>query len=734
MPSFIAAVVAALLPAGVSLGVANAITAAVFVAASVGLAVGAVDAIAQALKTPKPDALHEVVRQPTPPRRRGCGTDRLGGNYLLDHANNTNDLFRVIAFVDGVVRNITRYYLAQDWVRLTGNVVNKTGAGAYGNSQVAIDTAFGEHGVYAFSRFGTKIAAAWPSNSYGTGIFMGATSMFGGALEHYQTNYPRGKAALNIVGEVNVAYDWRDEAQSQTDPATWQNTANPIIAWVHELWAFRGYDWATDFLPSLAILTAEADACDYAVARLNIFAETNIGAVNGSAFVYVEPTAAVPPNGTTLYVGGQSFTVSGAALQTNSGVETLKISFTGGTLDAGVGVQQQVRWQATPDNPVTEKRYSVGGSWLSSETEADTVKRFADACDGWSMRRGSDGAMIIRCGRYYEPTVTLGPDEVISYTWQPYIDQAKAVTELVPSFVAPEWDYTQIDTTPWQASEDDLGRYGLASQPFQPELVQSNGQVRRLAKARLSRLLSHSEVFTFKISALRALGERFVRLQLGDTESDDLADIVMEVVGDIEIVNGGMEITIPLAPVDPARWDWDAYTEEGDGPAVTAPGTGAGALDPPTITAADIETRGVTTGGVSSGDVLVVDISPPADVSTRADLTYFVQWRIVGSANWNPLGPFTDLGAGDVEVDTPFVPTDQSIELQARYATGGGRYSDWSASFTAGSALTTEAGDHLAAESGALLEPDTLIIVAAVLAETGDKLLTDDGAHIDYDA
>ena len=199
-------------------------------------------------------------------------------------------------------------------------------------------------------------------------------------------------------------------------------------------------------------------------------------------------------------------------------------------------------------------------------------------------------------------------------------------------------------------------------------MVQSNGQVRRLAKRKLTRLTTHNETLTLKASGLRALGERYIRLQLGGDEVDELEDIVLEVIGDYEIGDNGMSVTLQVAKADPNIDEWNAYTDEGAGPA-DASSPVQNELVAPTITGVTPIDELVGTGVDSIR--LSVAANPPAAYADRDDLTWFAQWRVTGTESWNTL-TYTALPTGSVVMNTGFVPIDQMLDVQAAYQTGGG--------------------------------------------------------------
>ena len=654
------------------------------------------------------------MRQAIPSRRRGSGTARTGGPFLLDEANPTTDLFRVIATIDGTVGPVSRFYLSQDRAFLLGDPLSSAGGtvvkmpnGGYTNNCVNLYLAQGKTGVSSFPNLahppGGATPISWTDGDTGTGIFMVAMRAYGGSEQSFPTNYPRGKPQVNIVAPMGVAFDWRDNTQSRTDPTTWKNTANPIVGLVHELWNFRGYDWALDFEPALDILTAEANVCDAPTPYLNVFSQTRIYSNEGEDFVVLDPDGPIPPDGTTLFVGGQALTVT-----SNAGAFT-RLNYTGtkivlsGTLLAGVPPQFPVRWQMGPGTPVTEPTYACGGVWNADEPEKDTVKKFLDAMDGWMQRRGLDGAVIIRCGHFIAPTVTIGPDEIISYTWDEYASSGKVINELLPAFVAAAWDYTQVDTTIVDRTDDQLVN-GISNQAFKPDFVQSNGQVLRLANRRADQLLSPVQSLTLKRSGLRATGERFINVNFGA----DLPAVTVEVCGRATIKNNGMQVVLPVRQVDPATIDaYDCYTQEGSGPAASAPAiTGNLGLSPPTVDGAVTYTAPIGSGASTpTGEFLQVTVAPPAAQATRTDLTWQVQWQVSGDTSWSPPQTFTDQPAGTITLDKigP-VPTGSTLVVQAAFFTGGGQFSGWSASFTVASGLLTPGGLDIDTPGGLQLE------------------------------
>jgi hypothetical protein len=702
--------------AGLSAATATVVGDIVAATVFIGITVGGAFALqAFAPTTPKQESMRETLRQTIPPRRRGCGTARLGGPFLHDQSN-VGILYRVIAFCDRPCEQIIAYLLNQDEVFVAGGYVQALSNGAYRNNHVQIYTTLGVSGTNAFPQLTGEMPASWPANCYGTGIFMGYMRCIRPDLTNYTIVFPRGKPQFNLIAKIGPSFDWRDSSQSQTNPATWKVTANPVVNLVHELWAYRDYDWAADFAPSLAILTDEANRCDAPIGVLNILAKIILDAPVAQNYVAIR-AGPVPPVGVAFYLAGQTFTVQSTAaggVGGGSGTGTYVYFATGQTLAASVAIGSVARWQSDATHPVTEPTYACGGVWNADEQESDTVTRFLASMDGWMARRGSDGAVVIRCGHYYEPTVVIGADEVIAYTWQPFNERGKAINQITPSFMSPAHDYTQIDTTPMQ-DDADVGVNGLSTQSFQPEMVQSNGQVRRLAKRRLNKVMQHVEQFTLKASGIRCLGERYIRVQMPG-ELEDLADTVLEIVGDPEISANGMAVTLQVAPADPDIDSWDAATDEGPGPVDSAGPAQSGLAQPTIVSISTLTATGAT------GARLRIVAAPPASLASRIDLSWFTQWRVQGDQTFVQ-NRYDNLPAGNVTLDTGFVNSGVILEVEVAYQTGAGSLSPWSAiqqtTATPGGTLTATATQAIPA--GAFVNVVGTSMSLATAANPGAK-------------
>lgn len=337
----------------------------------------------------------------------------------------------------------------------------------------------------------------------------------------------------------------------------------------------------------------------------------------------------------------------------------------------------------------TQPRYESHGPWTSETAPVEVLSRLLESFDGWLSLRG-DGSFSVQAGVYREPEVVFTDDEVRGYAYQIFVEDEQRVDGLVVSFLSPDHEFRPVETDPWGDAESDR------LDTFAPLWVQANGQARRLAKRRFSRLAAGVRgSFTTDLYGVRALGERYVRLQI--SEAEVLADVVVEITG-AELNLMAMEVNFTFVLADESIDAWNPATEEGDGPSLEdrAP---AEILLPPTID--DVEAFFESTGEGGDGVRLRVETTGPE----RDDLTWFAGWRVAGGVSWNESG-YSDVDPdAAVVLETGFVTSADTIEVRTAYMTGSGELSPWSDIFEASTVPEDPAGefDFSDADNSALL-------------------------------
>ncbi len=313
----------------------------------------------------------------------------------------------------------------------------------------------------------------------------------------------------------------------------------------------------------------------------------------------------------------------------------------------------------------SEPRWRSCLSHEHTRRHGDVVSTMLAACDGWMATR-QDGAFVIYAGKYYTPTVTIGPEHIVSYDWKGVgVDDDEAVNELICSYVSKDHDYNSVETTAWR-DENDISKRGQRLSNTLEIQTPSWGQVRRLAKRQMARANAlYRGTVTTNVSGRIARGERYINLHLEEAG-------VVFYTGPVEITavtrnmaTGGLTFT--WSQVDPNIDAWNPVTEEGD-PAPVGERVASEPLATPSITSASAEIQGGTTARVR---IIVNGFD-------RDDYTWYARWRVSGDVTWNEQS-YTDLDPGTpVELLTSVVPINQDVEVEVSYSSGDGRTSPWS--------------------------------------------------------
>jgi len=339
---------------------------------------------------------------------------------------------------------------------------------------------------------------------------------------------------------------------------------------------------------------------------------------------------------------------------------------------------QLTKWTAAADDADlgmalkaggTEPRYRLALAYNANEQPSSIVAAILQTFDGWYCEN-ERGEVIIYSGRYYEPTVEIGPGQIVSYTFQRHVLAEDAVNEVTITYVSAENDYNTVDALSWrdQAAIDASGREPVTS-PLEAQ-IPSPSQGRRLAKRKIIRANAPcrgSIVTTYGGRA--ALGERYISLRIEEAGTifyDGPAEIVGSPERDMQ--TGGVRFDWIAA--DPDIDAWDPNEEEGDATPV-GENPDLEELDTPVIDEA-------TAVSAEVGAQVTLAVTAPA----RDDLTWQLRWRITGSTTWTPVEVVDSDAGTPVEIVYGLLPLGTDIDLQVMYSVADGRSSDWSATET----------------------------------------------------
>ncbi|RYH45500.1 MAG: hypothetical protein EON54_16725, partial [Alcaligenaceae bacterium] len=147
----------------------------------------------------------QPIKQGIPPRVRGYGRCRIAGYYMLFEENNGQS-YDVIAWHSGRSAGIVTYYLHDDLVTLTGEVVNSSipdGRYGYGDGTVRIRSSLGD--IYPppptyFSDPGIGFDAVWNGTDMrGNDIAWLSLYCRKVDIEDASIRYPRGLPVPSVV-------------------------------------------------------------------------------------------------------------------------------------------------------------------------------------------------------------------------------------------------------------------------------------------------------------------------------------------------------------------------------------------------------------------------------------------------------------------------------------------------------------------------------------------------------
>ncbi|MCD7109701.1 hypothetical protein LRX75_11700 [Rhizobium sp. DKSPLA3] len=225
-------------------------------------------------KPPKPEDGKAPKTQAVPYRQWCVGTNRLSGAFMLWESAG-NKLFAVQAVAGHPVSAFKKFWLHDDVVELAE--LDSTGQ-RMGDSNPYAD------GVYIFRRLGSESLADLPYQNIidrfaekplaerlwtpdHLGIGQASMAMIARATKatKQQQRFPYG--VPNLTAEIDGAkcWDFRNPAQSPTNPATWTFTKNSalILAW-HLCFSEFGEraDYTKAILPVIDLWKEEADICD----------------------------------------------------------------------------------------------------------------------------------------------------------------------------------------------------------------------------------------------------------------------------------------------------------------------------------------------------------------------------------------------------------------------------------------------------------------------------------------
>lgn len=333
-----------------------------------------------------------------------------------------------------------------------------------------------------------------------------------------------------------------------------------------------------------------------------------------------------------------------------------------------------------------EKRYRVG-FWGSTDTHDPRSGRQAilQTCDGWMVERG-DGTIIPSVGRYVEPTVTLGDDDIAGWSRQSNAPNAERYEAMTAKYTSPANGYATVETDPRRLDNGAIAPDQNRVSSLDMTGVQSTGQASRLLAAQAHRYESPVRgTLVCRLHAIDAMYERWIRI---DASIPGLKGMVIENRRPVlSLLKGRFTIEYVVAGED--IYAYSAVTDE-SAPPYVALRPAEKELPIPIIVSTVAEQ--VSSGGTVSTWIDVTIEAPQKNGKDREDLSYGLKWRAAGSSTWTTsvVDEF-DIVAHQVVLQTGLVATGTTYELSLASIGSTGTYSTWCEPVTVSTAPTSVA-------------------------------------------
>lgn len=600
--------------------ISNIAYAATFALVYAGAAMG-LSALA-APKVPSAEQGKVPVNQTTPRRRLGTGRARLSGpRALWESIPGWN--VEIINLLDQPVDGFEQFWLNDDPVEVDAQGWVQRKEGHYGDREIRILAKTGQPGDDgAFSEIVSLFAAAGLSDLYDathTGKSVARLALLCKAVKDkvVMDVYPNGPPQLSATTRLCRVYDWRDPAQSVTDPATWKWSANAHVNHVH-------WEWCLRHLPRKGA--------------------SGVGWIQGHG---PDGVAEAPP---------------AVCLRGWEGDHAPRLAERTAVADL---CDERVFLAAGGD----EARYEQHGWWEIGTEDADLRGQYIACYDGW-MAEGGDGALIMKGGRFEAPPAdaALSDRNLVEANWNRGAPDKDVFNIVKATFTSPAHGFSPQPADDWR-DEDLIAEIGDEKPtPLDLGWVQSHGQARRLMKRMAPRLFAdrHGDL-ACDLEGLNHIRRRYGRLTRRRGPAS-MRDVTFELLGASIDLRGG-RVPLNIVKADPNIDAWNPATEEGLGPSMTER---APPKQLPTPIVTSVAVMAVSVGGADAVRLRMI-IQDPA----RPGLTFAVRWRVAGTAAWTEESPQDATPVtGGLQIESSFVVAG-SLEYSVS-SWSGGFHSDWS--------------------------------------------------------
>lgn len=211
---------------------------------------------------------NQTLKQTIPPRIGVYGRNRIGGSYMCYEVTSDGRSVDIIAMASGLIGGFVTFYLHDDPVVLSGNLViggARSGSGVrYANAvRIASRRGFSTESYYPEAV--SVLPGIWTENHRGDGTASALMMCTSVSQDQFLKVFPQGLPMLSAVLDGFLVYDPRDPTQDRAVPTSCKISSNPVIQLLDFLTHpdhGMGMDWDRRIQPVLTKLIARANLCD----------------------------------------------------------------------------------------------------------------------------------------------------------------------------------------------------------------------------------------------------------------------------------------------------------------------------------------------------------------------------------------------------------------------------------------------------------------------------------------
>lgn len=320
----------------------------------------------------------------------------------------------------------------------------------------------------------------------------------------------------------------------------------------------------------------------------------------------------------------------------------------------------------------TEKRYECNGFDSAERDPKAGTNAILATMDGWMADRG-DGALLIVAGKVREKyIVEITDSDILGRDISNDVLFDEEVNRVIAKFTYPDTDFTTSDVDYWQ-DDDAVAIAGrVLPQDFDYLFVQQWRQARRLGRRDYLRLREKiSGQIDLRFTAINAVYVPWIRVNAPIMMPSLTGKLINNRRSMMNVGLGTFQMTFMAMPTDID--DWVPATHEGTAPPIPFKPT-IDEIPQPSIYRA----TAMASNGSVYFEIKIVNIA-------RLDLFPVVRMRMA-AVGATPAGewieqryPDATASGGYFTVNTPNVPNDGLIDIQAAWIGANGAYGEWSA-------------------------------------------------------